>query len=121
MTEVNVKGPLFDGRAPSVLARIADDCRTEVAAQGYAYVMTNLNASIRNPTPYYETQVTHERRGPSRVIHDRGIVYGPWLERGRTGTRFKGYASFRRAAQKLDADVPGLTAAVVTRHLRELQ
>lgn len=124
MVEVNLSGPLFDGSAPSVFVRMADDCATEVAAQGYAYVMTNLNASIRHPTPYYETQITVDRVGRDRRIHDRGVVYGNWLEgtgsRNKT-TRFKGYASFRRAKQQLDADVPRLVAAVVTRHLQELR
>lgn len=124
MGEVNIRGPLFDGRAPSVIADLREDCTEQVAAQGYAYVMTNLNASIRNPTPYYETQVTVDRAGNDRRVHDRGIVYGPWLEgvgeRNKT-TRFKGYASFRRAKQQLDGDVPRLIASTVVRHLQELQ
>lgn len=124
MTEVNVSGPLFDGRAPSVFVDMREDCVSEVAAQGYAYVMTNLNTSLRNPTPYYETQITVDRVGRDRRIHDRGVVYGNWLEgvgeRNKT-TRFKGYASFRRARQALERDVPRLIAATVVRHLQELQ
>lgn len=124
MVEVNVSGPLFDGRAPSVFVAMADDCRREVAAQASAYVHLTLNQRIRNPTPYYEPQIITQRRGNSMVVHDRGIVYGSWLEgigsRNKT-TRFKGYAAFRNARQQVEADVPRLTAAVVARHLGGLQ
>lgn len=124
MVEVNVSGPLFDGRAPSVFVAMADDCRREVAAQASAYVHTILNARIQNPTPYYETQIITQRRANSFIVHDRGIVYGPWLEgvgsRNKT-TRFKGYSAFRTAKQQVQADVPRLTAAVVARHLGGLQ
>ena len=35
-------------------------------------------------------------------IDDGGVIYGPWLEAGRDGTRFRGYASFRRTGQFLE-------------------
>lgn len=122
--EVVLKGPLFDSRAPATFRAIGEDCEREVAQQGYAYVRTNLNASIRNPTPYYETQIVVQKRAGDHVIHDRGIIYGAWLEgvgsRNKT-TRFKGYFSFRRARQQLEADVPRICSQVVVRHLAALQ
>lgn len=104
---VRMSGPVLEGRAPEIVNDYLDDALGEVARQGYADVMANLNTALRRPTPYYETQVTYQRMIPSELwlIHDRDIIYGPWLEgtgsRNRT-TRFKGYASFRRAAQTLD-------------------
>jgi hypothetical protein len=122
-TIVVARGPYFDRRRPAIIHAMERDCVEQVAQQAYAYVMTNLHSSIRHSTPYYETQVTNDRRGDDRRIHDRGVVYGPWLEgtgsRNRT-TRFKGYASFRRATQQADKDVPRLVARVVDKAMREL-
>lgn len=111
MTDVRIHftGPFFDRRADEFLDEFGRKCVETVAGQGYANVMHNLNASIRHPTPYYETQVTVTENHPhERVVNDRDIIYGPWLEgtgsRNRT-TRFKGYASFRRARATLRTQV----------------
>lgn len=121
--EVTVRGPLFDGAAPGVVRRFLDDATWEVGTQGLADVHRLLDQSIRHPTPYYETQITVQRVQRDVVVHDRGVIYGPWLEgtgsRNRT-TRFKGYASFRRAAQQLQAEAPALVAPILARHLKEL-
>lgn len=90
----------------------------EVARQGYANVMTNLNGSIRHPTPYYETQITiHAPQPGEREVTDRGVIYGHWLEgtgsRNFPVTRFKGYASFRRARQQLEPKVVELAEHVL--------
>lgn len=114
---VTVHGPIVDGRAVAVTHQMCEAATEVVAAQAYANVMTNLNASIAHPTPYYETQVTVTNRSHTeRSVNDRGVIYGPWLEgtstRNRT-TRFKGYASFRRAAQKTQAETPRLVQHAV--------
>ena len=116
---IEVHGPLFDGRADRALDKFADDLRREISSQGMSEVMTNLDRSIKHPTPYYETQVTVTARSATeRSVNDRGVIYGNWLEgtgsRNQT-TRFKGYASFRRAAQKTRAEAPMLTALIVAR------
>jgi len=36
------------------------------------------------------------------TITDGGMVYGPWLESGRGGTRFRGYATFRKVGDWLN-------------------
>jgi len=118
-------GPFFEpGNAERVLRDMCSDIVDEVAAQASADVHTNLNTSIRHPTPYYETQIRIESRGfNERSVNDSGVIYGPWLEgtgsRNRT-TRFKGYASFRRAAQSTQARVPQLARAAVERAARRL-
>ena len=85
--------------------------------------MRNLDTSIRHPTPYYETQINIRDQGDASVVNDRGIVYGPWLEgtgsRNRT-TRFKGYASFRRATATLQGQVPRLVQVVLRRYLAKM-
>lgn len=109
-------GPLFDGRAARAAHEYAEQVERIVAEQGLANVQQYLDASIRHPTPYYETQIMMEATADSQVVHDRGIVYGPWLEgisRRNQTTRFKGYASFRRATQALRPRVDQLCAWVL--------
>jgi hypothetical protein len=109
--EIIMRGPVLDGSAPVQVDEWLEQAKDDVAARAYAQVMTNLDQSIKRPTPYYETQIIIQTLQTDRVVHDRGIVYGPWLEgvssRNRT-TRFKGYASFRRAKQDVGNQVPAL-------------
>jgi len=116
--KANVSGPMFDARARVAVDRFREDATHAVGQAALSEVQTLLDRSIRNPTPYYETQILAQRIVNDVVVHDRGIVYGPWLEgtssRNRT-TRFKGYASFRRAAQAVQADVPRIVAPHVAR------
>lgn len=120
MAEVRVSGPVFDGRAAAAVEAYLDDAKYQVAAQGSSDVHRNLDASIRHPTPYYETQIQTERQGNDVVVNDRGIIYGPWLEgvgsRNAT-TRFKGYFSFRRATQQLRGEAPGIAERVLDRYI----
>lgn len=111
-TRVSFNGAFFDHRGEHDLDEYGRAVLDTLSRQGYAIVMTNLNRSIKHPTPYYETQVRIEDRPPwAKSINDRGIIYGPWLEgtspRNIT-TRFKGYASFRRAGQQLEREKVGL-------------
>jgi hypothetical protein len=122
-TSINVSGPVFDGRAEAECARICDEAERDVAAQGYSDVMATLNARIQHPTPYYETQVTVTKEVGGRLIHDRGIVYGPWLEgtspRNRS-TRFKGYRAFTLARLALPSKARALVQNAVNRGLGRL-
>ncbi len=120
---VHLSGPLFDGRGPAAVDAIVEDITRDVTAQAYAEWATNLDGSIRRPTPYYETQLTTEVHGDHGRVHDRGVVYGPWLEgtgsRNRT-TRFKGYASARRAAATTQGKARAIAEATVARNLGRL-
>jgi hypothetical protein len=118
---IRIDGPMFNGLAARAAEQAAEEAIGQIGAQASAHVHANLDRSLRNPTPYYETQVTLDRPMPlTAIVHDRGIVYGPWLEgtgsRNRT-TRFKGYASFRRAAQQTERDAQRVTDAVMRRFL----
>lgn len=108
--EVDVSGPLFDGRAQVAAREYVQQVELDVAHQGYADVMGILNADIRHPTPYYETQITVQRQVNNLVVTDRGVVYGPWLEgtgsRNFPVTSFAGYHAFRRATQQLRQQAP---------------
>lgn len=123
MAVVTVSGPVFDGRADVAMRQFEDEALRRVGAQGLADVHGLLNASIRNATPYYETQLLTERVGDAQLVHDRGVIYGPWLEgvgsRNKT-TRFKGYFSFRLAAQALRPKVPGLVEPLRIRAIERM-
>lgn len=115
--QVVVSGPFFSTMGPLITGML-DEMKFAVASQALADVQHNLDRSIRHPTPYYETQITVQQRVDDWVVHDRGVAYGPWLEgtssRNRT-TRFKGYASFRRAVQSAGQKAPPILAVIAQR------
>lgn len=121
--EIVVKGPILTGQADTIVGLMVDDIRDEVAAFAIEAVQFNLDGSIKHPTPYYETQIQISNVGHDRSVNDRGIVYGPWLEgtssRNQT-TRFKGYASFRRAHQTTEQNAQRLADRVVHRYIGRL-
>jgi hypothetical protein len=75
-------------------------------------VQQELDVVLVNPTGFYRSQIKAERRtGTGRthydvVVHDSGVVYGPWLagtgSRNAPVTRFKGYTHWRKAAQRIE-------------------
>ena len=98
--------PALDpNRAESIIGRWAVDVLDAYAKQGLSEVQMLMDMAFRFPTPYYETQVTWDRAAGGRVIHDRGVIYGAWLEgvgsRNFPVTRFKGYRHWRHTAQWL--------------------
>lgn len=114
-------GPMFDD--PGLTEDFLSDATLAVASRALAEVQSNLNVSIRRPTPYYETQVWVHPIPAGHQVDDRGVIYGPWLEgtgsRNRT-TRFKGYASFRRALQSIERRVDVITAPIVDDYVTRL-
>lgn len=116
MATVTITGPFFDERNPTAMRQLEDDGLTRLGGQALANVHTLLDTSLQNPTPYYETQLMTERQGSDQIVHDRGIIYGPWLEgvgsRNAT-TRFKGYHHWRLATQQLEAQADQLLVPLV--------
>lgn len=119
---VTVAGPLFNDTAAKASRELCDAIEYSVAWQAHAEAMQIMDASFKHPTPYYEVQVTAQRRGNEMVVHDRGIAYGPWLESGasRRPSRFRGYHSFRRATQAVLPKIPGLVARILPPFLRRM-
>ena len=99
-------GPLFDGRALREAERARISVQDDVADAVFSEVHDLLDASLKNPTGYYESRIRTDRATTSNTVSDSGVIYGPWLEgtsnRNQT-TRFKGYATFRRAYQRIEA------------------
>lgn len=124
-TNVTMSGPLFDMRAEHDVREFITEALDQVAAQASSNVHTNLDTSIRHPTPYYETQIRTERVDEdTRSVNDRGIIYGPWLEgtgsRNSPVTRFPGYHSFSRARTLLESQIPRLIERSVRRMVERL-
>lgn len=115
-TVVHVSGPLFDGRGAHALDVAADRIEKVVADRGADLVHMQLGRVLRHPTGYYQSHITREQRSDFSVVTDRGVIYGPWLEgtgsRNKT-TRFKGYATFRKMTQALDAEAAGIAEGVI--------
>lgn len=118
-----MSGPIWDGQADVALAAYVRDAVDQVAQQGLAEVHLILDRSIRNPTPYYETQIRIINAGTDRVVNDSDVIYGPWLEgvdsRNST-TRFKGYFAFRIATQMLQQRSKEIAENVLPPHLRRM-
>jgi hypothetical protein len=103
-----LSGPFFE-RRDSIMRGIIADLEKETAKFGRGIVLYNLVTSIKDPTPIYWTRlyVDQSADGVGTAIHDDyQIVYGPWLEgvgsRNFPVTRFRGYSSFRKAAQTIE-------------------
>ena len=126
MPEVTIHstGPLFDGRAKPIIDSVMRDTIKTVVEQG----VERLNEQAR-PRPggvflsvqeaqrgkastgNYRRNIQGQTQGLQGRIDDGNVVYGPWLEgtgSRNAGTRFKGYAMFRRTEQWLQKQVPGV-------------
>lgn len=116
--EVHESGALMEGHGPEAVRDFTEQVQRDVGQQAYSELARIMDVSFRNPTPYYETQTTVQQQGPDVVVHDRGVIYGPWLEgvssRNQT-TRFKGYHMFRRAGQRVEAMIGTIAAQAFAR------
>lgn len=121
---VNAKGPIFDGRAPSIMLEFAEDVGKSVAAEGAAAVRTSFEGFVQNPTGKYSRSIGVVRYGGRWVVNDGGMVYGPWLagvgSRNAT-SRFKGYPHWRRAAQQLRKRSGAIARGILPRYVRRLK
>lgn len=115
------RGALFDGSAPMLLRRYADDVEREVAEYGLNLVHFHLAANLKHPTGYYQSHVQIRYEGGDPNISDGGVVYGPWLEgvgsRNSPVTRFKGYRVFRTVGQIVDRDAGRIADRVWDRYV----
>lgn len=124
MAEVNISGPLFDGRARRVTHAMAEDIGDEIAQEGVDGVRDIVSGSARHHTGNYNRHVQTDRSAGDRTVTDSGIVYGPWLEgisRRNASTRFKGFAAFRRTGQRLQQRAVAIAEPVVARRIGGLR
>lgn len=121
--EVKYEGPLFDGQAAEAITRAIGDLDRELAQRAVDLIQAKLKADLKHPTGRYQRAVSMTNRDDSIVVSAGSIVYGPWLEgvsRRNNATRFKGYAAFRTAAQKLQAEAGDIAADLIGREIGSL-
>ena len=123
--DIDFRGPLFDGRAERAMQDACDDARDDIAAYAEERVLMGTSASFKTRTPYYETRIDTTRVSSEvSLVHDYGVIYGPWLEgvgsRNFPATRFKGYHHWRNAKTAVMARGPQIAEIAVRRHLPEM-
>lgn len=124
--EITMTGPLFDGRAAAAMQDAADDAREDIAEFAEEHALGLMGASFRHPTGYYEGRVITTRvTSDTSLVHDQGVVYGPWLEgvgsRNFPVTRFRGYSHWRQTKQLAQQRGPAIADRAVQRHLPEMR
>lgn len=119
------KGILFDqGATKAAAARAVIRINDAIATEGVRRVQARLDQVLVNPTGYYRSRVTVERRSVYRGISDSNVVYGGYLEgvaRNNKTTRFKGYHTFRKIRQELAQDKEKIAAPIVAALAKELR
>ena len=123
--EITTTGPLFDGRAQRAITDAVTDARDDVAEFAEEYVLALTGAYFRHPTGYYESHVITTRVSADvALVHDQGVVYGPWLEgvgsRNAPVTRFAGYSHWRTTKGLVRMRGPQIAERAVRRHLPEM-
>jgi hypothetical protein len=120
---VTESGPLFDGRLERAVALGVDEAEERIADVGVGEVRQALAQVLQNPTGYYQGRVHSERAVGDWIVTDGGVVYGPWLAgvsaRNRS-TRFKGYAHWRRATQRLQGQAADIAGHIIAERIGAL-
>lgn len=131
MPEIHVTyhGPLFDGEAEAAMHRYVEDVKDTLAQEAYDRIQRRLptvykylrgEAPVPRDPGRYQASIHIERMMTDRVVTDGGIVYGPWLEgtgsRNFPVTRFKGYATFRRISNEIDAEAESIAERILVDH-----
>lgn len=108
--KMTADGPVFDGTAGKIVKKQLAAMKQALGAELVLQVQRRLDTVLVNPTGYYRSQIDWliNQGNGAVIVHDRGVVYGPWLEgtgsRNRT-TRFKGYHTFRKIFEQTQDDV----------------
>ncbi|SFY52048.1 hypothetical protein [Streptomyces sp. F-1] len=114
------RGPLFDGRTLKALHAYKDEISLRIAEEGEKLVRQRLHVVLKNPTGYYESQISVDRAGDGYRVSDSNVIYGPWLEgigsRNSPVTRFPGYATFRRTKPLVDQRARQIAVQLLARY-----
>jgi hypothetical protein len=121
--QVQATGPVFNGQARRAVDDFLTEAEEHVAQEGVNVVRNELGRVLRNPTGFYESQITSDRQRDDMAVTDSKVVYGPWLagvsSRNQT-SRFKGYAHWRRATDRLQDNAAALAEQVLPKFLRRM-
>ncbi len=119
--DVITTGPFFDGGMSRAVDLGVVEASEKVAQLGVNMVKSRLDKVLVNPTGAYQSQIQTDRSTSGPVVTDGGSVYGPWLEgvsSRNTSSRFKGYATFRKATAELAATAGGVADPIIDRRVK---
>ncbi len=121
---VGLRGPIFGAAAALAVRRAGGDIISDLVAFGEREVKLQLVPGHGLITGHYRRSINGEVKSSSQgLIHDSGVIYGPWLEgvgRRNKTSRFKGYQMFRKARQKLRAKQGAIAGARMVRLAKDL-
>lgn len=100
--DVDARGGIF-GDAGRIVTSELDPMDRRVGDQAVDLIRLRLDKVLVNPSGHYRSRIDFTIRQDHLVeIGDSGVVYGPWLEGGGKGTRFRGYSTFRKSIQDVE-------------------
>jgi hypothetical protein len=103
-TQVNVRGPLFEGRDKPIMRKFNEDAKQLVAKAGEQQIRERVTRRAKHPSGkpgghFAAAIVTKDyKKGRTITAEYPQILRGPWLEGSSTrnaSTRFKGWRMFR--------------------------
>lgn len=119
------KGPISNGQWAEQTQVILNEAATTIGQQGVDDVKATLVRVLRNPTGFYESNIRMNAVAEDVVVHDNGVIYGPWLEgvgsRNFPRTRFRGYHTFRAVERRLQSKAPEIADRVLKANLWRLE
>ena len=114
-TTIETSGPVFDGRADVALRRYVSDLKEAFGQLALDMIHIRLPMVLEQNRGIYMSKPHTERQADDLVVTDTPIVYGPWLEgtgsRNFPRTRFRGYHTFRKVYQVIDASAEEFSTA----------
>lgn len=124
---VNFNGPFFNaGIRKTVMRAMKMGILRSITQFAFESVSSILAASIKNPTPVYQTLIIIDGRLGDRwrVTDQGGVVYNYWLEgtggRNFPVTSFRGYHAFQRSYEATQARAAGMAQIEVNRTIKRL-
>ena len=120
---VTLSGPVFRAGAALVVRQMGRKTVGDLVAFAEREVKLALRPGHGLVTGNYRRNINGEiLANGNGLVHDNKVVYGPWLESGRSrrGTRFKGYHMFRNAQQKVNRRKGGILKKRVGQGVRKL-
>lgn len=122
--EVTTTGPLFDGSADRILTDFTEDAASTVGDEGVEMVRRRLASVLKHPTGNYSSHINAVNHGTLSEVNDDDVIYGPWLEgtgSRNASSRFKGYSTFRKVRQELEAKAGDIAEReVLPQYMRRL-
>jgi hypothetical protein len=124
--EVDLTGPVVEGRYQPVMREFFDKAKTLVANHGREQVQQRARSRPKHPTGSFAgaVMVRDFKKGRTVIAEHPQVLYGPWLEgtsTRNTSTRFKGYRIFKLTRGRLRKQVSHLVQGLLNQALDKLR